>query len=76
MIFVPQAVEQEKYTLQKEVDLKSRILQSLQSDYDCLKNQQTQQLQEQESVERSHSTALSELNNKVHPPVTVGAAQC
>ncbi|XP_036933670.1 protein Spindly [Acanthopagrus latus] len=60
-----EAVEQEKYTLQKEVDLKSRILQSLQSDYDCLKNQQTQQLQEQESVERSHSTALSELNNKM-----------
>ncbi|XP_030251226.1 protein Spindly [Sparus aurata] len=60
-----EAVEQDKYTLQKEVDLKTRILQSLQSDYDCVKNQQRQQLQEQESVERSRSTALNELNNKV-----------
>lgn len=73
---VPKAVEQDKYTLQKEVDLKTRILQSLQSDYDCVKNQQRQQLQEQESVERSRSTALNELNNKVHPPVTLGKAQC
>lgn len=76
VICVPKAVEQDKYTLQKEVDLKTRILQSLQSDYDCVKNQQRQQLQEQESVERSRSTALNELNNKVHPPVTLGKAQC
>ncbi|XP_073343327.1 protein Spindly [Pagrus major] len=60
-----EVLEQDKYTLQKEVELKTRILQSLQSDYDCVKNQQRQQLQEQESVERSHSTALNELNNKM-----------
>uniref|UniRef100_UPI0037E8E9E3 protein Spindly n=1 Tax=Semicossyphus pulcher TaxID=241346 RepID=UPI0037E8E9E3 len=42
------------------------MLESLQSDYDCVKNQQRQQLQEnQEHLERSHSAALSELNNKM-----------
>ncbi|XP_074530909.1 protein Spindly isoform X2 [Halichoeres trimaculatus] len=61
-----EALEQEKYSLQKEVELKSRMLQSLQSEYDCVKNQQTQQLQEQrEYLGRNHSAALSELNNKI-----------
>ncbi|XP_035525075.1 protein Spindly [Morone saxatilis] len=61
-----EALEQEKYSLQKEVELKSRMLESLQSDYDCVKNQQRQQLQEQqEHLERRNSTALSELNNKM-----------
>ncbi|CAJ1057977.1 protein Spindly [Xyrichtys novacula] len=61
-----EALEQEKYSLQKEVELKSRILESLQSDCDSVKNQQKQQLQEQqEHLERSHSAALSELNNKI-----------
>uniref|UniRef100_A0A3Q1IUZ9 Protein Spindly n=1 Tax=Anabas testudineus TaxID=64144 RepID=A0A3Q1IUZ9_ANATE len=61
-----EALEQEKYSLQKEVDLKTRILESLQSDHECVKNQQKQQLQEQqEHLERSHSIALNEFNNKV-----------
>ncbi|XP_070769636.1 protein Spindly [Enoplosus armatus] len=61
-----EALEQEKYSLQKEVELKTRMLGSLQSDYDCVKNQQRQQLQEQEEhLERSHSTALKELNKKM-----------
>ncbi|XP_051274988.1 protein Spindly [Dicentrarchus labrax] len=61
-----EALEQDKYSLQKEVELKSRMLESLQSDYDCVKNQQRQQLQEQqEHLERRNSTALSELNNKM-----------
>ncbi|XP_026186686.1 protein Spindly isoform X2 [Mastacembelus armatus] len=61
-----EVLEQEKYSLQKEVELKTRMLESLQSDYDCMKNQQKQQLQEQlEQIERSHSMALSELNNKM-----------
>nr|XP_020466886.1 protein Spindly isoform X2 [Monopterus albus] len=61
-----EALEQDKYTLQKEVELKTRMLESLQSDYECVKKQQRQQLQEQqEQMERSHSMALSELNNKM-----------
>ncbi|XP_029021729.1 protein Spindly [Betta splendens] len=61
-----EALEQEKYTLQKEVELKTRILESLQADQDCVKKQQNQQLQEQqEHLERNHSIALHELNSKV-----------
>ncbi|KAM7417076.1 hypothetical protein PAMA_016943 [Pampus argenteus] len=61
-----EALEQDKYSLQKEVELKTRMLESLQSDYDCVKTQQRQQLQEeQEHLERSHSMALSDLNNKM-----------
>ncbi|XP_034545003.1 protein Spindly [Notolabrus celidotus] len=61
-----EALEQDKYSLQKEVELKIRMLESLQSECDCVKNQQRQQLQEQqEHLERTHSTALSELNNKM-----------
>ncbi|XP_053284823.1 protein Spindly isoform X2 [Pleuronectes platessa] len=61
-----EALEQDKYSLQKEVELKTRILESLKSDYDCVKKQQRQQLQEQQQhLERSHSMALSELTNKI-----------
>lgn len=63
---VSKALEQDKYSLQKEVELKTRMLESLRSDYDCVKTQQRQQLQEQqEHLERSHTTAVNELNNKV-----------
>lgn len=42
------------------------MLESLQSDHDCLKKQQQQQLQEQRHrLERSHSSTLTELNDKV-----------
>ncbi|XP_034036783.1 protein Spindly [Thalassophryne amazonica] len=61
-----EALEQDKYTLQKELELKTRILESLQSDYDCLKNQQKQELQQQqEHLERSHSVAIKEFSNKL-----------
>ncbi|XP_031175562.1 protein Spindly [Sander lucioperca] len=61
-----EVLEQDKYSLQKEVELKSRMLESLRSDYDCVKKQHRQQLEDlQVNLERSHSTALSELNNKV-----------
>lgn len=63
---VCQALEQERYSLQKEVELKTRMLESLQSDHDCVKKQQQQQLEEQRHhLERSHSSALTELNHKV-----------
>lgn len=59
-------LEQDKYSLQKDLELKTRMLQSLQSDFDYMKNQQTQQAEEQQQhLERIHSTVLSELNNKV-----------
>ncbi|KAK9535716.1 hypothetical protein VZT92_008082 [Zoarces viviparus] len=61
-----EALEQEKYSLQKEVELKTRMLSSLQSDLDCVKNQQTRQLEDQRMhLERSHSTALKELSKKM-----------
>ncbi|KAF1384441.1 hypothetical protein PFLUV_G00120270 [Perca fluviatilis] len=61
-----EALEQDKYSLQKEVELKSRMLESLRSDYDCVKKQHRQQLEDQQvNLERSHSTVLRELNNKV-----------
>ncbi|XP_068451752.1 protein Spindly isoform X2 [Clinocottus analis] len=61
-----EALEQEKYSLQKELALKTRMLDSLQSDHDCVKNQQRQQLEDQQvHLERSHSTALNELNKKM-----------
>lgn len=70
------ALEQDKYSLQKEVELKTRMLESLQSDHDCVKNQQRRQLQEQqEHLERSHSTAVNELNNKVQRPVVWSTKQ-
>ncbi|XP_004073644.1 protein Spindly [Oryzias latipes] len=61
-----EALEQEKYSLQREVELKTRMLESLQSDYESSKNQQKQQLQnQQQHLERSHSSAQSELHNKL-----------
>ncbi|KAM9740861.1 protein Spindly [Menidia menidia] len=60
-----EALEQEKYSLQKEVELKNRMLESLQSEYDCFKKQLKQQLQEQqEHLEMNHSMAVNELHNK------------
>ncbi|XP_072292289.1 protein Spindly [Eucyclogobius newberryi] len=62
-----EVLEQEKYSLHKEVELKSRIVESLQFEFDSVKNQQKRQLQEQEELlERNHNVILTELNNKVH----------
>ncbi|XP_016519919.1 protein Spindly isoform X2 [Poecilia formosa] len=58
-----EALEQDKYSLQKEVGLKTRMLESLQSEYESMKNLQKQQLQEH--LERSHSMALTEHQNKI-----------
>lgn len=55
-------LEQDKYSLQKEVELKTRMLESIQSDFDYMKNKAQEQ---QQHLERIHSTALSELNGKV-----------
>ncbi|XP_068182056.1 protein Spindly [Antennarius striatus] len=61
-----EVLEQDKYSLQKEVELKTRMLESLQTDYECVKSHQRRQLQEQqEHLERNHNSTVSELNNKM-----------
>ncbi|XP_056133997.1 protein Spindly [Lampris incognitus] len=66
MTNVIEALEQDKYSLQTELKLKTRMLESLQSDYDCVKNQQKEQLQQQEEhLERSHNMQVNDLKNKV-----------
>uniref|UniRef100_A0A1A8JIB7 Protein Spindly n=1 Tax=Nothobranchius kuhntae TaxID=321403 RepID=A0A1A8JIB7_NOTKU len=61
-----EALEQDKYSLQRELDLKTQMLEFLQSDYETFKKQQKQTLDEhQEHLERSHNMALSELHNKI-----------
>uniref|UniRef100_A0AAV2MK60 Protein Spindly n=1 Tax=Knipowitschia caucasica TaxID=637954 RepID=A0AAV2MK60_KNICA len=60
-------LEQEKYSLQKEVELKSRMLESLQSEIESVKNQHKRQLEEhKEHLEMNHNVTVTELNNKVH----------
>ncbi|XP_013882192.1 protein Spindly [Austrofundulus limnaeus] len=66
MTNVQEALEQQKYSLQKEVELKARMLESLQSEYDALTTQQKRQLEEQlEHLERNHNLATRELHSKI-----------
>nr|XP_057919426.1 protein Spindly [Doryrhamphus excisus]XP_057919427.1 protein Spindly [Doryrhamphus excisus] len=61
-----EGLEQEKYSLQKEVELKTKLLDSLQSEFDYSKKQQRQNMdEEKEQLERSHKTTLNDLNNKM-----------
>lgn len=61
-----QTVEQEKYSLQREVELKARMLESLRSEFDLVKNQQKHQLEQKQTLmERNHALELSDLKNKV-----------
>lgn len=61
-----QALEQEKYSLQREVELKARMLESLRSEFDLVKNQQKHQMEQQQTLlERNHALELSDLKNKV-----------
>ncbi|XP_049596237.1 protein Spindly isoform X9 [Syngnathus scovelli] len=60
-----QDFKQDKYTLQKEVVLKTRLIESLQSEVDCLTKWHRQNMNiEKEKLESSHRTTLNELNNK------------
>ncbi|XP_067313507.1 protein Spindly [Pseudorasbora parva] len=66
MSSVIEALEQEKYSLQREVELKARMLESLRSEFDLVKNQQKHQMEQQQTVlERNHALELSDLKNKV-----------
>ncbi|XP_060620997.2 protein Spindly isoform X1 [Anolis sagrei] len=66
MVALTENFEQEKYTLQKEVELKNRMLGSLNHEYDALKHQQNAQLDVlREQLERAHGQEMNELKNKV-----------
>ncbi|XP_061690055.1 protein Spindly [Syngnathoides biaculeatus] len=66
MTFVLEDLKQDKYTLQREVALKTRLIESLHSEVDSLKKLHRQKMDEQkEKLERSHFTAITELNNKI-----------
>ncbi|XP_038270051.1 protein Spindly isoform X2 [Dermochelys coriacea] len=58
--------EQDKYSLQREVELKNRMLESLSFECDALKQQQNMQLEKQrEQFERIHGQEIRQLKNKL-----------
>uniref|UniRef100_A0A8B9DPR1 Protein Spindly n=1 Tax=Anser cygnoides TaxID=8845 RepID=A0A8B9DPR1_ANSCY len=58
--------EQEKYSLQREIELKNRMLESLSFECDALKQQQNMQLEKQkEQLARVHGQEISDLKNKL-----------
>ncbi|XP_077681039.1 protein Spindly isoform X2 [Eretmochelys imbricata] len=58
--------EQDKYSLQREVELKNRMLESLSFECDALKQQQNMQLDKQrEQFERIHGQEIRQLKNKL-----------
>ncbi|KAM9470183.1 protein Spindly isoform 1-T1 [Clarias gariepinus] len=66
MTFLIEGLEQEKYSLQREVELKSRMLDSLNSEFDVVKNQQKLLLdQQQTKLQRNHAVECAEFKNKV-----------
>ncbi|KAF4104872.1 protein Spindly isoform X2 [Onychostoma macrolepis] len=66
MFSVIEALEQEKYSLQREVELKARMLESLRSEFDLVKTQQKHQMEQQQTLlERNHALELSDLKNKL-----------
>ncbi|KAM7100728.1 protein Spindly isoform 2-T8 [Ciconia maguari] len=57
--------EQEKYSLQREIELKNRMLESLSFECDSLKQQQNMQLDKQkEQLARVYGQEISDLKNK------------
>lgn len=61
-----QNFEQEKYTLQREVELKNRMLDSLNFEFDTLKQQQNIQIDTlRGQLEKLHGQEINELKNKV-----------
>lgn len=61
-----QNYEQEKYTLQREVELKSRMLESLSSECEAIKQDQKVHLEKlEEQLSRTHGQEVNELKNKV-----------
>lgn len=61
-----QKFEQEKYSLQREIELKNRMLESLSFECDALKQQQNVQLDKQkEQLTRVHGQEVNDLKYKV-----------
>lgn len=61
-----QIFEQEKFSLQREIELKNRMLESLSFECEALKQQQNMQLEKQrEQLERVHAQEIGDLKNKV-----------
>ncbi|KAM3925806.1 protein Spindly isoform 2-T2 [Leptodactylus fuscus] len=59
-------LEQEKYSLQREVELKNRMLESLSSECENIKQQQKACLEQlQEQLERNHNREMNELKDKM-----------
>ncbi|XP_073507199.1 protein Spindly isoform X3 [Phyllobates terribilis] len=66
MTSVIENLEQEKYSLQREVELKSHMQESLLSECENIKQQQKTCLEQlQQQLARSHNRERSELNNKI-----------
>ncbi|XP_022539359.2 protein Spindly [Astyanax mexicanus] len=66
MTAVIEGLEQEKYSLQREVELKVRMLDSLHSEFDYFKNQQKQTIElQQAELERNHVVELTDVKNKL-----------
>ncbi|XP_008584855.1 PREDICTED: protein Spindly [Galeopterus variegatus] len=66
MMTMTENYEQEKYTLQKEVELKSRMLESLSCECEAIKQQQKMHLEKlEEQLNRSHGQEVYELKNKI-----------
>ncbi|KAJ7316272.1 hypothetical protein JRQ81_002434 [Phrynocephalus forsythii] len=66
IVIITENFEQEKYTLQREVELKNRMLGSLNHEYETLKQQQNIQIDTlRGQLERLHAQEINELKNKV-----------
>ncbi|XP_062943361.1 protein Spindly [Cynocephalus volans] len=66
MMTMTENYEQEKYTLQREVELKSRMLESLSCECEAIKQQQKMHLEKlEEQLNRSHGQEVYELKNKI-----------
>ncbi|XP_004587503.2 protein Spindly isoform X2 [Ochotona princeps] len=66
MMTMTENYEQEKYTLQREVELKSRMLESLSCECEAIKQQQKMQLEKlEEHLNRSHTQEVNELKDKL-----------
>uniref|UniRef100_G1QYK2 Protein Spindly n=1 Tax=Nomascus leucogenys TaxID=61853 RepID=G1QYK2_NOMLE len=66
MMTMTESYEQEKYTLQREVELKSRMLESLSCECEAIKQQQKMHLEKlEEQLSRSHGQEVNELKTKI-----------
>ncbi|KAK7801636.1 hypothetical protein U0070_015485 [Myodes glareolus] len=65
MMIVTEGNNQEKYALQREAELKNRMLESLSCDCEALKQQKTQPEQLEMQLNRSHRQEVNDQKNKL-----------